>query len=332
METIRTAVVGCGNISRVHFDALENLDCARVTAVCDSKPERAEKAANRFGCACFTDFSQMLASGGFDALHICTPHDLHPDMAIRAISAGKHVLTEKPMAIRYEDAERMCRAARERGVYLGVCFQNRYNPQSVFLKDAVDSGRYGALRSMRAFVTWKRDRAYFSDDWHGTLRHEGGGVVINQSIHTIDLMQWLAGARVSDLSASVSTKRFAGVIETEDTADALLTFDNGVTATFYATLCNGVNSPVYLDLIFDDARVTMDDVITVIRGADREVISFEKRKAAVDYWGSGHNRLISEFYGAIRAGKPFAIDGEAGKRAVEIVDRIYQYARNAKNA
>lgn len=331
MKRLKTAVIGCGNISGRHLKAVAASERCELAAVCDIVKEKVDASASEYGVTAFYHIDELLAWGQFDVLHICTPHYLHPEMAIAAMNAGKHVLCEKPLAITYEDALKMCECAKENGVTLGVCFQNRYNPASRYIKNLLDSGEMGRVIGLKGFVTWDRDESYYNaDDWHGTLQKEGGGVVINQSIHTIDLLQWFADSDVRSVYGSVSQKRLQGKVETEDTADALIRFENGVDALFFGTLCYTENSPVFLEIACENGKITLYDDLTVYRnGQDKETITLAPpEKGKKSYWGSGHAALIADFYDAIQSGSPFAVSGESGAKAVKIVDSLYHNARH----
>ena len=329
MDRLLSAVIGCGHISGRHLDALAENEKCEIAAVCDIDKTRADAKAEKYGAKAFYHIDDLLEWGKFDVLHICTPHYLHAPMAISAMNKGKHVLCEKPLAISYSDALRMCECAEKNNVYLGTCFQNRYNPASLYIKNMLESGELGNVTAVKGMVTWSRDENYYNaDDWHGTLRKEGGGVVINQSIHTIDLMQWFAGSDIESVSGSVSQKKLAGKVETEDTADARIVFKNGVSAVFYATLGYAVNSPVFLEIICEKGRIVSYDDLTVYRdGQENSAMTFAKTVGDNSYWGSGHKLLIDDFYDSILCGKDFQLCGKEGMKAVRIVDSLYSDAR-----
>lgn len=329
MKKIRAAVVGCGGIHTSHTSALAEMENVEIAAVCDVMPERAAKAAGSHSCIAFINFESLLDYNEFDVLHICTPHYLHAEMAIAALKKGKHVLCEKPMSIHYEDALAVIKTAEENNFKYGVCFQNRYNWSTAFIKELLDSGKLGAIKGARAFVTWNRDEKYYtSTNWRGKIATEGGGVLINQSIHTLDLMQWLIGRRVVDLKASVSTKRLHETVETEDTADLFLDFGGGVRATFYASLCYTENSPVFLEIVCENGKIVMSDDIRVCEtGKDDICYNINHAVGEKAYWGTGHSKLITDFYDSIEKDKPFLVDGRAGAVSVEILERVYKYAR-----
>ena len=150
---------------------------------------------------------------------------------------------------------------------------------SKYLRELVESKKYGNIVAVKADVTWDRDEKYYSDDWHGTLDKEGGGVIINQCIHTLDLIQWLVSSEVVSVDGSVSQKRLRGKVETEDTADALITFKNGVQALFYGTLCYKANSSVFLEILFENGRAVMyDDLVITDSEGNRDVVALKKTK------------------------------------------------------
>lgn len=328
MDKLRIAIVGCGNVSKRHFEAAFENEYSELVACCDIVPEKADKMAEKYGIKAFYNFDDMLSETDFDVLHICTPHYLHAEMAIKAMNLGKHVFCEKPLAIHYEDAVKMCECAKLNNVYLAACFQNRYNLSSQYLKDLVKSEKLGKIVAVKGNVTWDRDEEYYSDDWHGTLDKEGGGVIINQCIHTLDLIQWLVDSQVVSVDGSISQKRLKGKIETEDTADALIKFSNGVEALFYGTLCYKANSSVFLEILFEKGRAVMyDDLVITDENSKREVIALKKSTDANNYWGTSHKIIIDDFYDCVLNKKEFLVNGNSGSIAVKIVDELYKSAR-----
>lgn len=323
---IRAAIIGCGAIHHIHRGVLQQLDGVQIAAVCDDKSQRAQDAAEALGCAAYTDYRELLADGSIDAVHICTPHYLHAPMAIAALRAGKYVLVEKPMATSVADARAMiAEDMAAGGGRLCVVFQNRYNHASQVLRDTVASGAFGALQCARGSVVWHRDEAYYSDDWHGRKTTECGGVMVNQAIHTLDLMQWLCGG-AAQIKGAVSTDALMGIIDVEDSAHARIVMKSGVPAVFYATVAYGADSPVELELIFERGKFLLkgeslfrtDDGFTRLCAPDGAPIGQK------DCWGSGHRTQIADFYRCIAEGKPFAIDGVQGIEAVKLVYALYE--------
>jgi len=202
--------------------------------VCDIVPERAEAAAAQWGVPGFTDVDTMLREVHPDVVHITLPHYLHASVAIAALKAGCHVLTEKPVAESYGAGVELARVARESGRSLGVCFQNRYNDSSQALRRLVDDRTYGSVLSARASVWWHREASYYAaSPWRATWREAGGGVLINQTIHTLDLLCWLLGAPEST-SGVAANLTHAGITEVEDTATITMQHMDGVTSVYFA--------------------------------------------------------------------------------------------------
>jgi UDP-N-acetyl-2-amino-2-deoxyglucuronate dehydrogenase len=329
---LKAAIIGCGAIHRLHSGVINELGGVKLAAVCDSKPDRAKGSAGENGCAWYTDYRELLRDPGIDAVHICTPHYLHGRMAVDALRAGKYVLVEKPMAGSVAQAEEMiAEDGRQGGGRLCVVFQNRYNPAVKRLREIMAGGRFGALRSIRGAVAWQRTKEYYSDDWHGKKALECGGAMINQAIHTLDLVQWLAGG-AAEIKGSVSVDALGDAIEVEDSAHMFIRMKNGLPAVFYATVAYGANSPVELEAVLDEAVfVIKGDRLYRADGAYELICDSEgKPIGEKDYWGAGHRDEISDFYRCIREEKPFFIDGRQGIEAVKLVCGLYESSETGK--
>lgn len=333
MKEWKAAVIGCGLISKNHLKALKNVEHVTCTAVCDIVREKAEAAAQTYGVKeVYTDYKEMLKQADIDVVHICTPHYLHAQMAVDALEAGKHVLCEKPMALTVEDARRMEEAEKRSGRILGICFQNRYNEASVYMKKLMESGELGPVTGARGQVTWDRKPEYYSGSpWRGRWSTEGGGVLINQAIHTFDLLQWLTCPVVS-VDAGISTRRLTDVIEVEDTADVLMTGSEGQRLLFYATNCYVKNAPVELEIICEHGSVKMTGNV-VVTEKDGEITTQDYSSGTVfgkDYWGSGHGFLIDDFYRCIRENQPFPVGSKEAMVSVKLLEAVYRSAREGK--
>jgi UDP-N-acetyl-2-amino-2-deoxyglucuronate dehydrogenase len=331
-QTYNAAIIGCGSIHHLHAGVIEKLEGVRLAAVCDDKPERAEASAGAHQCLCYTDYRDLLGNPDIDAVHICTPHWLHGRMALDALAAGKYVLVEKPMAVSVAEARAMiAEDGRMGGRRLCVVFQNRYNDAVRALKDIIDGNRYGALRCMRGSVVWYRDEAYYADDWHGKKALECGGVLINQAIHTLDIVQWLCGGAAS-VKGSATTDALAGVIEVEDTAHMRIRMKNGVPAVFYATVAYDANAPVEVEAVFEQATFLLrgSALYRAYTGLELVCDSDAKPLGERDYWGSGHLAQIADFYRSIREDRPFFIDGAQGIEAVKLVFGLYESSETGK--
>jgi predicted dehydrogenase len=327
------AIIGCGSVHGVHAEALRKLPGKALAAVCDSDPEALKAAESKYGCRGYADWRELVRDPGVAVVHICAPHHLHAEMAIGAMEAGKDVLCEKPAAIRPADALRMAETAERLGRHLAVCFQNRFNDTSRMMRDAIRSGRTGAPLGAKAVVTWKRGAAYYTGSpWRGRWATEGGGVLINQAIHTLDLLQWLLGP-VESLKGHVDRYTLADAIEVEDTADLFLRFASGARAIFYATNSYVANSPVELEVVCENATLRLADGLTIAYrdGAVESCVDSVDRTDEKSYWGSSHARLIDAFYRSIAEGRPFEIDGREGIPTLRIIEAAYESARTGSS-
>jgi predicted dehydrogenase len=263
MDKLGAAVIGCGGIAQVHLSLLHAMPDADIRAVCDILPERARAARRVYGGAVFTDYREMLARPDIDVVHICTPHYLHAPMALDALAMGKRVLCEKPIASEVKDALAMIAADDGR---LGVVFQNRYNPPSEMARAIIQEGVMGKLLALRGSVQWHREAPYYAESgWRGTWETEGGGVLINQAIHTIDLMLWLGGTPRS-VAGAVSTDGLYDTIEVEDTAHFAVRFEDGKRGIFYATNLHVHDAPVELEMTMEKGALLIRGETLIQRG------------------------------------------------------------------
>lgn len=317
MKKFRAVIIGCGAIAGVHAACLDELKQAELVAVCDIKAERAERLAAQYGCRCYTDWRDMLRQEQPDSVHICLPHDLHAPVSIEAMRCGAHVITEKPMAISVSEAQAELAAAQAYDRRFAVVFQNRYNPASRLIHTCVSDGTLGAVRGARCSVCWSRSDAYYRDsDWRGTLAHEGGGVVVNQAIHTLDLMLWFLGEMPVSVCASVATR--AHDIEVEDSAEGVFTMRNGVRASFWFMNYYACDAPVRVELVCengtasltgDKARLELSDgrVLTEAALASEHTAA---SNVAKPYWGTGHIRQLSDYYHYLETGEPMLVTAQ----------------------
>jgi predicted dehydrogenase len=326
---LRVAVVGCGDIAAVHLDAIRDAAAAGAVepvGVCDVDGGRRAEAAARAGCPGFADLAAMLDAVAPDVVHVCTPHHRHADLAAACLARGVSVLLEKPLAHTLPDGERLVRAAADSEAVLGVCFQNRYNDTARALRELLDGGGLGRVLGGRASVNWFRDADYYARrDWRGRWATAGGGVLMNQAIHTLDLLQWYLGP-VTDVRGTVAT--LALPIEVEDTAALRMRHGGAVTSTLYATNGHVENAPVTVEIVAEHARAVLGTDLTVTY-ADGRVETYAPATVASGeraYWGASHGLLIDDFYRHVRAGKHFWIDGPAALETLRVIQQVY--ARN----
>ena len=325
MMTFKVGIIGCGAIHLIHAEGIVSNPNTKLVAVADIIEARAKETAIKYNCAYYNDYKELLANKEIDAVHICTPHYLHTPIAIEAMRAGKHVLVEKPMSISVSEAEGLIKVSEQTGKSLGICFQNRFNTTTKRITEILDSGKAGRLLGGKAIVTWHRDKNYYvGSDWKGTWDKEGGGVLINQAIHTLDLLQMFMG-EIESLKANVDTRLLKEFIEVEDTAEATIKFKNGTTGLFYATNCYISDSPVELELVCEKATIKLKEelIITYKDGVVEQFSEVIKATGEKAYWGSGHRVLIEDFYTKLENGAKFEIDGEQGIQTIKIIHGMY---------
>ncbi|MEG2377928.1 MAG: Gfo/Idh/MocA family oxidoreductase, partial [Clostridia bacterium] len=235
-KTLGWAVIGCGTISKNHLDAVAKLTHTHLQAVCDIIPARAEEAAKEYGAVkCYTDYLEMLRDPDVDIVSICTPSGMHGDMAIACAAAGKHIFCEKPMDVTHEKMVAMERAARDAGVKFGCVFQRRTYPEALAVRKFIEEHDLGPIIFAEARLKYHRTQEYYdSGDWRATWDLDGGGALMNQGVHGVDLLHWLVGD-VKSVYAICRT--LAHDIKVEDAAIAVLEFENGAIGTIRGTTC-----------------------------------------------------------------------------------------------
>lgn len=330
MQKLKTAIIGCGNIFPVHADVLKNLADVELTYVVDNQKSRAKAAASKYNCSYLTDYRKLF-NLQLDVVHVCTPHYLHLPMTADLLEHNLNVLLEKPLTLNYQTGCQLAQLAAGSSSKLGVVFQNRFNPNNQKAKQLLSRGELGKIKGIKGFVTWHRDKNYYlQDSWRGSYQTEGGGVLINQAIHTLDLMQWFVGD-VAELKASIDTRLLQNIIEVEDTAEATLYFVNGAVGIFYATNTFTSNSPVEIVIDCEKASLQLvgNRLLKIESGIVEELqIQAEKEPANYkSYWGNSHQKIISGFYKDIKLGtEKYIINAESAVKSLQIIDAIYQSA------
>lgn len=312
--SIRTALVGCGVIGKVHAAIIPKY--GTICAVCDID----EKAMDRFsGIAKYTDYIQMLDEQLPDIVHICTPHHLHADMVIAALNRNINVLCEKPLCIRKEDIGRILEAEKNSKAQLGVSQQNRYNPANRYLKEQAEKL---APKAASAQLYWHRGRDYYnSAPWRGKWATEGGGVLINQALHTLDILQWLVGMP-NAIRAITSNAILGDTIEVEDTA---IVFGEGEKSfALSATVGLPFDQPIAISLLWDDNRQLIAQGNCVYEG--EKVITFEEifECHGKPCYGSSHEALIADFYDCVASGRHFPVDGTEASKVIQLILAAYE--------
>ncbi len=330
MDTVNFALIGCGHIAAKHAQAIEKIAGARLLAVCDTNPDRTAPLREKYGAREYSDYQQLLQDPGIDVVNICTPSGMHAQMAVDAARAGKHVVVEKPIALSLGDADRIINECRQAGVKLAVVHPNRFKPAVQALKKALDEGRFGTLTHGNATVRWNRNQEYFDRDaWRGT-RDMDGGVLMNQAIHNIDLLQWMMGP-VTEVFAYTTTRLRR--IETEDLGVAVLKFASGAlgiieaAATLYPT-----NLEETLAVFGESGTAVMGGVTASqlntwrVAGYSEDEASSLKQAVNTSAAKPGHQVILEDMAEAIRTGREPLVSGEEGRKALEIILAIYRSA------
>lgn len=335
MDSLNFALIGCGRIAHRHADALTKNDQSRLVCTCDVIAERAREFREKYEAqSCCSDYHQVLERHDVDVVNICTPSGLHAQIGVEAAQAGKHVIIEKPIALSLHDADALIRACEENRVVLAVCHQNRFNPAVRELRQSLDEGRFGKLTHAAAVLRWFRPQAYYDQaSWRGTWAMDGG-CLMNQSIHNIDLLQWMMGPVASLFGYTARNLRN---IEVEDLGMVVLKFQNGVLGSIEAsTTIFPENLEETLSIFGEKGSVVLGGVavnkIQEWKFGDLPAdASLKGRQEDVpNVYGFGHEALMADVIGAVNnGGKPF-IDGREGRKALEIILGIYHSVRLRK--
>jgi predicted dehydrogenase len=353
MKPIRVALVGCGKVAGIHAAALASLPEAEFVAACDISAERAGAFASKWCVRPFTDLATMLREAAPEAVIIGTPHPLHAEAAVRAAEAGAHVLVEKPLAASVADCDAMLAAARKAGVTLGVISQRRFYEPVRRMRHAIDAGKIGAP-ALGVFIQYSwRDAAYYaSDPWRGKWDAEGGGVLVNQSPHQLDILLWMMGpaAEVSGYWANLNHP----TVEVDDTAVASIRFKNGGLGSIITSLAQkpGIYTKVHIHGasgasvgvetdrgatfiagVSAIAEPPLTDLWT-IPGEESQLAAFQAEDLAafarVDATTYYHALQIRDVLQALREGRRPLVTGEDGRAVVELFSAIYQSHRERR--
>ncbi len=322
----KVCVIGCGGIAQVHGAVLAALEGVTLSGCCDIVPEKAKAYAEKFHCTPYTDYETLLKAEKPDAVHLCTPHYLHTPMAVKAAEMGVQVFTEKPPVISWQEWETLQKAAEK--VRIGVCVQNRYNPPVEKALSMIASGEMGEVKGVRGIVNWDRGADYYvSGDWRGKWATEGGGALINQAVHTLDLMLLFLG-KPDQVSCHMANRRLQGVIEVEDTVEAYLE-SAGRRGIFYVSNAFSGNAPVLVEVVTEKGCLRMEeDTLEIKKDGSVSKQRFEMpTPVGKSYWGSGHYACIADYYRCMAEGKPFKNDLKNVATTIETMLTMYDQGR-----
>ncbi len=318
---MKVGIIGIGAVAQLHISALLSAG-QNITAVCDIDIGRCYAAINKFNlkAKAYKNYVEMLDCENLDAVHICTPHYLHAEMVCYALSKNINVLCEKPIAINFEQLNDINNAVEKSSAQLGVCQQNRFRASMQYVKDYFKDKEITAASGC---LCWQRDKKYYeSGDWRGKKATEGGGVVINQALHTLDLLQWFCGMPISVIGHT-SNDTLKDVINVEETAFGIYKLKNGGRFILNATNASSASFPITLMLhSANDNAVIVDD--NIILNGKFLTKSDGLPLFGKEVWGAGHIALIKDFYDALQNNRKFELDFDEAKKVVVLLLSLYE--------
>lgn len=335
-------IIGAGTISEIHAKAIDSIQNAKLYGVYSINKNKSQAFADRNNCTPYNALNEMLNIPEIDIMCICTPSGIHLDPAIKCIAAGKHCLIEKPLEVTLEKCDAIIEAAYNAGVKIAVVFPSRFYEASKQLKKAIDEKRFGNLVLGDACVKWSRsDEYYKSSAWRGTWDFDGGGALMNQGIHSVDLLQWYMGA-VETVQSEAANIKHKG-IEVEDTVVSTIKFANGALGTIECSTAVFPGALKRIEIMGTDGTAVLeesniikwqfkqetseDEIINTISG-NNILQGGVSNPADISY--IGHKRQIEDLINSIETGNKPLIDGYEGRKAVEIVLAIYKSARTGQ--
>jgi predicted dehydrogenase len=344
-QKLRAGIIGCGKIAINHAKTLDAFEDASLVAVCDTDMPRARAFAREYGIPeAYSDPAKFFSEQRLDVVHVCTPHPSHEELVVQAAKAGVHILCEKPLAISLASADRMIDAAADHDVQLGTVFQRRYWPAARRIREAIDGGVLGVPLVGECLVQIKKDRAYFEEDaWRGKWDTDGGGVLMNQAIHYIDLLQWYMGS-ARRVTGKIATLRHGEYIEVEDTAVATIEFDSGALATVRATTAADPNLGYRVALTGSSGATVSLTEFPVGNPGVNDVWAVQGSEEYTQPWAADinstpaqskvhedlqpfHALQVRDFLQSISQGTKPEIDGVEGRKSLAIIQAIYESSR-----
>ncbi len=333
-------IVGAGMIAHFHAKAIAELANGRLIGIYSVNKPKSDAFASEHNCAAYDTLEHMLAVPEIDIVCICTPSGIHLEPALKSIEAGKHCLIEKPLEITVERCDEIIAAARKAGVKVGVIFPSRFYEASRLFKESINRSRFGSLVLGGAYIKWHRSEAYYaSGRWRGTWEYDGGGALMNQGIHSVDLLQWYMGP-VESVQATAANIRHKN-IEVEDTIVATLNFKNGALGTIECSTAVFPGTLKRIEIMGTEGTAILEeDSFIKWQFQQEEAVDEQIRNAMKDATASkggasnpadisfvGHQKQMEDMIRAIETDQEPAINGEEGRKSVEIVRAIYESAR-----
>lgn len=325
-------VLGCGMIANIHAQAIQGIDNARLIGVADNKKEYAESFAQKYGVKAFHSFEDMLADKEIDVVCICTPSCFHASNAMQAMESGKHVVLEKPMAFTTEEADKVIQTSERTGKLITVISQLRFSPDILKLKELVANGAFGKITLCTLSMKYYRSKEYYaSSPWKGTKKFDGGGALMNQGIHGIDILQYIVGD-VVDVQGQVRT--LSHDIEVEDTAVATVVFENGALGVIQGSSCCYPGFDRKIEIHGDRGYALLVENQIEKMMIDGEQISIELTQSEVNTASDPtalecgpHRKQMINLLNAIQGKEKLLVDGNEGKKAVRVIQTIYNTSK-----
>lgn len=353
-DKLKTGIIGCGKVAGIHAAAFATIQRSAFTAVCDKDEKRAQQLASRYGVKAYTDVTDMVSKEKLDVVSVCTPHPVHKTPTVEALKAGANVLIEKPLASSLEDCDAMLSAAKEAGKQIAIISQRRFYSPCMRLKKAIDSGKIGTPALGTVFMFgWRNEAYYRSDPWRGTWKGEGGGVLVNQAPHQLDLLQWFMGGEIDEIYGVWKNLNHP-YIEVEDTALAILKFKNGGVGNIIVS--NSQNPGIYgkvhihgsngasVGVQTDGGAMFIAGMTSILEppvndlwsvpGEENKLKDWIKEDSnffnsinSMEYY---HSLQVEDFIEALIDGRKPMMTGEEGRVTVEIFTAIYRSQRDGK--
>ena len=329
---MKAAIVGFGTISIVHIDAIASNPGMELVAICDINEELTAKVPA--GVKFYTDYKKMCEEVKPDVVHNLLPHYLHYPVTKELVEMGFNVFCEKPIALNTKEAEQFCALEKAHSeVKIGVCLQNRMNETTEALKAIIDSGEYGKIVGIRGFVPWRRGKEYYdAQPWRGKWKYAGGGSMINQSLHTLDLLYFLGGD-IARLHAVVGQTNEYPEVEVEGDIIARLEFANGANGLFFATNNNWTNESVQIRVAMEKGIFHIEDntLFKIEADSSRTVICKAPKLEGIKfYYGASHTRLVARFYEAVKNNTDDYIHISEGAMIVRLMDSIFRSSNTGR--
>ncbi len=340
MGRVGFGIIGCGNIGPVHAEAISQIKGARLVAVSDIDETRAQLLAQRHGAQACTDYTALLERDDIQAISLCVPSGMRVELAEKCAAAGKHILAEKPLEISTKRIDRLVATAAKHKVLLGGVFQSRFSDGALRIQQAVQKGRFGKLILGDAYIKWYRSQEYYnSGAWRGTRKLDGGGALMNQGIHQIDLLLWFMGP-VKWVRAETRLMGHEG-LEVEDLACAMVQFENGAMGMIEGSTAIWHGHPARVEVHGTQGTAVLEDNELTCwefdRGASADTKvrqAFGKNKSfgsgsgdpLAELKSEGHRRNIEDFVKAIQQNRSPLVDGAEGRKSVQLIEAIYKSA------